>query len=109
MSLLQKTFTLTTASLVLIGLAGCAGTAAAPGSATSSASLSELSALPVEVKRVDPLAGSVPQQLKDAGLTVATSPNSPPMTYVAEDGKTVEPIGRLHLFAQAGKRWAHYQ
>jgi hypothetical protein len=28
---------------------------------------------------------------------------------VAEDGKTVEPIGRLHLFAQAGKRWAHYQ
>jgi polar amino acid transport system substrate-binding protein len=85
-SLRTKTLTVTMVSLA-IALAGCASTSGASDPASNPAS-TDLTALP-GIKSVASLASQVPQDVKSSGITVATSPNNPPMTYVAEDNHTL--------------------
>jgi polar amino acid transport system substrate-binding protein len=89
-SLHKKSVAVTLASIVALGLSACGPVVdnAASNSSESGAASSELTALP-EVRPVAELAARVPQELRDSGFTVVTNPHSPPMTYVAEDGKTL--------------------
>lgn len=80
---------MTMVSLVLMGLAACSGTGANSGSASSSASPSaDLTALP-DIKADAGLSAKVPQPFRDAGIVVASSPDTPPMTYFADDNTTM--------------------
>lgn len=87
MSLRTKSLTVTMVSLV-IALAGCANTSGNSDPASSQSSSTDLTALP-EIKPVASLTSQVPQAVRTSGITVATSPNNPPMTYVAADNSTL--------------------
>lgn len=76
--------------LIILGLVACADPGTEPDPSTTSAdpSIEELTAIP-DIEPDADLAAQVPSEIKSSGITVATSADTPPLEYIADDNETL--------------------